>query len=287
MIEKCITSETNPIVINVDKPIDLDNVRECERIAAMISEETGVPKGFIYSPVRPLVDRWHKIGDEWYFYKSDDYDFHFINELLGEIISEYFGVDTVHYSVAKLCVSGKEQYGLLSKNFCDKKYTYKTVWDYGLTRRSNLSILGDIRGICGSDSEYLLLLKDLKKFFIRDFYTSQLDRTGANFMFRVGSEGIRLAPLYDYENSFESISPEWYRNQIVDLRLKDEETRAILRSDDDFQELLHSLMRISMKDFLQIVKSLHKIRISSDLRDYYEKWDKDIKRLVKEYEVIK
>lgn len=68
--------------------------------------------------LKTFIDRWHKIHDLWYFYKSDDYDFHFINELLGEVISEYFGLDTVHYHVASLCVKDESiRYGLVSKNF--------------------------------------------------------------------------------------------------------------------------------------------------------------------------
>ncbi|MBQ8891779.1 MAG: hypothetical protein IJ068_02825 [Bacilli bacterium] len=291
MIENCITDKTNPIIIKTDKLIEfnVDNAKEYEKLARRISEETGVPKGYIFTaPYYFFIDHWYKIGNEWYFYKSDGYDFHFINELLGEIISKYFDLDTVHYNVAKLCVKGKkEEYGLLSKNFCDKNYLYKTTWDYGLVPNRDLNVLNSIRDICESDSEYLILLKDLKKFFIRDFYVSQLDRTGNNFMFKVNKEGIRLAPLYDYENSFESCRPEVYRNQIAEINLLNNETRSILTKDEMLQELLHSIIQIRMDEFLQTVEDTHNIAISSDLKDYYTKRDEQIKRLIKEHRVIK
>lgn len=291
MIKNCITDKTNPIIIDTDELIEfnVDNANEYEKIARMISEETGVPKRYIFTaPYYFFIDHWHKIGNEWFFYKSDGYDFHFINELLGEIISKYFDLDTVHYNVAKLCVKGKkEEYGIISKNFCDKNYLYKTAWDYGLIPNDNLNILENIREICESDNEYLILLKDLKKFFIRDFYVSQLDRTGNNFMFKVGKEGIRLAPLYDYENSFESYRPEKYRNQIAGIDILSSDTRRILTKDEMFQELLYSIMQISMEEFLQTVEDTHKITISSDLKDYYMKHDTQIKQLIKEHHVIK
>ena len=116
MIENCITDKTNPIIIKTDKLIEfnVDNAKEYEKLARRISEETGVPKGYIFTaPYYFFIDHWYKIGNEWYFYKSDGYDFHFINELLGEIISKYFDLDTVHYNVAKLCVKGKKEESLI------------------------------------------------------------------------------------------------------------------------------------------------------------------------------
>lgn len=291
MIENCITNKTNPIIIKTDKLIEfnVNNAKEYEKIARKISEETGVPKRYIFTaPYYFFIDCWHKIGDEWYFYKSDGYDFHFINELLGEVISDYFKLDTVHYNVAKLCVKGKkEKYGILSKNFCDKNYVYKTTWDYDLIPSARLDVLDNIREICESDSEYLILLKDLKKFFIRDFYVSQLDRTGNNFMFKVGEKGIRLAPLYDYENSFESCRPEIYINQIAEINLMNSETRHILTKDDMFQKLLYSIIQINMEEFLQTVEEKHNIFVPSDLREYYMKRDTQIKQLIKEQRIIK
>ena len=65
----------------------------------------------------------------------------------------------------------------------------------------------------------MLLLRDLKKLFIRDFYVCQLDRNGYNFIFKETTNSIRLAPLYNYENSFESCTLEKYRNQIGEINL--------------------------------------------------------------------
>ena len=99
-------------------------------------------------------------------------------------------------------------------NICNEKIANNIIEEIYI-----LSILENIRSICQSEEEYLLLLEDLKKFFIRDFYASQLDRTGNNFLFKITPDGIRLAPLYDYENSFESIDQQIYRNQIAEINV--------------------------------------------------------------------
>lgn len=291
MIEKCITDKTKLFEIKTNNLIQFNttDVDKFNIIAKKISVETGVPQKLIYTaPYFFFINHWHKIDGEWYFYKSDGYDFHFVNELLGEIISEFFGLDTIHYNVAKLSVEGmKDEYGLVSKNFCDINYTYKRVWDYDFGPRGDLSILENIRSICQSEEEYLLLLEDLKKFFIRDFYVSQLDRTGNNFLFKITPDGIRLAPLYDYENSFESIDQQIYRNQIAEINITNRETQSLLKNDIKFQELLHLIMQADMLSFINEVEDRHKVLVPSDNKEYYKKRDTEIKRLILENKLIK
>lgn len=291
MIAKCITDKTKLFEIKTNNLIQFNttDVDKFNIIAKKISVETGVPQELIYTaPYFFFINHWHKIDGEWYFYKSDGYDFHFVNELLGEIISEFFGLDTIHYKVAKLSVEGMEdEYGLVSKNFCNIKYTYKRCWDFGFEPRRDLSILKNIKNICHSEEEYQLLLNDLKKFFIRDFYTSQLDRSGNNFLFKITPEGIRLAPLYDYENSFESIDQQIYRNQIAEINIANRETQILLKNDIKFQELLHLIMQADMLSFINEVEDRHKVLVPSDDKEYYKKRDTKIKKLILENKLIK
>lgn len=291
MIEKCITDKTKPFEIKTDSLIEF-NITDVDKfniIAKKISEETGVPAELIYTaPYFFFIKNWHKINGKWYFYKSDGYDFHFINELLGEIISNYFELDTAQYRVAKLSVVGKEtEYGLVSKNFCDIKYTYKRCWDFGFEPRRDLSILKNIKNICHSEEEYQLLLNDLKKFFIRDFYTSQLDRSGNNFLFKITPEGTRLAPLYDYEWSFKDIERQSYRNQIAEINIASRETQSLLKNDIKFQELLHLIMVANMSSFIDKVEDTHQILVPTDYKERFKQRDTKIKRLILENKLIK
>lgn len=292
MPEDCITKNTKPFVINVENPIyyDPSKIEEYETISNHISEETGVPKKLIFvAPDFFFVDRWHKIDGEWYFFKDNGcYDVYFINDLLGEVISEYFGLDTIHYQVGKLCIEGKkDRYGLVSKNFCDKKYAYKTAWDFNFKARCDLEILETIRNVCKSEEEYVLLLNDIKKFLIRDFYTAERDRTGNNFLFRVGDDGIRLAPLYDYERSFDSINLQFYRNQIAEINLVYSEVRILLRNDDVFQQLLNLIMQANMASFIEQVEDKHHVLIKDNEKRLYMEHDKEIKKIIKQRELIR
>lgn len=294
MIRRCFTSDTNIFKIKSNRLIKNDPRKEdkLHAIAEKISNETGVPKELIYNgPGFFYIDHWHKIDSEWYFFKTDGFDRSFVHELLGEVISEYFGLDTVHYKVAELDVKGKDKkYGVASKNFCDKSLTYKRIWDYLLEFDfpiEGLSILEKIKIICPKDETYLLLKNDLMKLFTRDFYVSQGDRTGNNFLFKWEKDNVRLAPLYDYEAAFSIYRDLQYKNQIGELNLRDKTTCELIRKDEKFQELFYLLMDADMDDFVKGTEERHKIIIPSEMKDHFIKHEGKIKQLVLDSKVIK
>lgn len=292
MIKNCITENTKIFTIEVDSLPELseDKYDYYDKLSQDMSAEMGVPKELLFvAPHFFFINRWHKIDGKWYFYKSDGYDFHFVNELLGEVISEYFGLDTVHYQVAKRIVEGKEEYGLVSENFCSTDYLYTRTLDYNL-EGGNIHSLDKLIEICKSSEEFKLLLSDMKKFVIRDFYTSQLDRSGNNFLFKEKkdrSEGKRLAPLYDYENSFESISPEIYRNQILRVNMKDPELPKFFKKDSEYQESLSRIRDVNIDKLIKAVEERHNILIPSDMKEYYRKSDKEKKDIIKTNRLVK
>lgn len=293
MIENCITENTQIYTIEVDTLPELseDKYAYYDKLSQEMSDEMGVPKDLLFvAPHFFFINHWHKIDGKWYFYKSDGYDFHFVNELLGEVISEYFGLDTVHYKVALLKIAGKKQeYGLLSENFCSPDYLYTRTWDYNLGRR-NIFELDKLAEICDTHEESKKLLSDMKKFIIRDFYTSQSDRHGNNFLFKEkkdGSEGKRLAPLYDYENSFESIDPEIYGNQILYLNMKNPDLPHFFKNDPEYQESLCKIRDANMDKFLKTVEERHNILIPSEYKEHYRQNDKRKKDIVKTNRLIK
>ncbi len=292
MIKNCITENTKILTIEVDSLPELseDKYDYYDKLSQEMSIEMGVPKELLFvAPHFFFINHWHKIDGKWYFYKSDGYDFHFVNELLGEVISEYFGLDTIHYQVAKRIVGGKEEYGLVSENFCSTDYLYTRTWDYNL-ECGNIHRLDELIEICKSPEEFKLLLSDMKKFVIRDFYTSQLDRSGNNFLFKEKkdkSEGKRLAPLYDYENSFESISPEIYSNQILRVNMKDTELPKLFKKDPEYQENLSRIRDANMDELMKIVEERHNILIPSDMKEYYRESDKEKKDIIRANRLVK
>ena len=285
-MERCITSETNPIVIKRSKIIDIAKPTKVREMVDKISKETGVPWPLI-TVSSSYVNQWIKIGNEWYFYKRR-YPFHLINELLGEVISQYFDLDTVHYQIAKLCIKGfKEEYVIISKNFCDPNNSYETARNLNMYNSGGLNVLDNLSSLCESERAHELLVSDLKKMFICDFYTSQKDRGFINFLFIVNKEGIRLAPLYDYELSFESSNPKRYVNKIAEIDMNDIETICRLRYDDEFQRLLHMIIDAKMKIFIQMVEDNHHILIPTDYRETYLNHDKEMKKIVSKSKALR
>lgn len=293
MIKKCLTENTPLFQIETDALLSLseDKYAYYEELAQKMSMEMGVPKELLFEPPYFFfIDHWHKIDGKWYFYKSDGDEFHFINELLGEAISEYFELDTIHYKVASLKVANKDiEYGLASENFCSPENIYTRTWDYNLGSGSIFE-LRKLLNICNSPEELKLLLSDMKKLIIRDFYTSQLDRSGNNFLFKQrkdGTEGKRLASLYDYENSFESIYPEIYRNQIICLDMKDPHLPKFFTSDDEYQAILSKIRDININEIMKTIEDKHNILIPSDMKEYYQEKDKEKKEIIKSNKLVK
>ena len=126
-IQDCFTSKTNCFTICDDfnytfsKDRDLEYHLLCEEI----SRDTGINKDYIYSSINnSYLSHWHKIDDEWFYFKCANDYYHLIRELIGEVISEYYGLDTVHYKLVKLQTKKDEKYGIISKNFYENDYNY-------------------------------------------------------------------------------------------------------------------------------------------------------------------
>lgn len=291
MSNKCITEQTPIFEFTSDTLLEhnTQNIQQLNEIARAISLETGVPQNMIYSePYLFFINNWHKINNEWYFFKDGSYDFYFLNELLGVEISKYFGLDTIQYTIAKRQINGKEpQLGLLSKNFCEKNLAYRQASDYGFQHQYGLGILNDIRRLCDTEEEYISLSNDIRTFFIRDFATAQLDRTNMNFLFKETSQGIRLAPLYDYERSFEAFNPQNYANYLGRMKISDPTIQEQLRNDQKFQELLNYFMEMNIIKLLEKVQQQHTIDIPKDYLNHYRKKTEEIKQYVKKNHLLK
>ena len=253
--------------------------------------ETNVPKSFVRN-YDFFTEHWVNLNDEWYFFKdfSDNYEYHgTINELLGELISDYFGVDTVHFRMAKFTnKKGCETYGIVSNNFCSKDYDCVRPLEYGFKLKDDLTIFDEIGNLdIKSDCKKELLL-DLKKLLIRDFYSSERDRHNMNIDFLVKDNYLKLSPLFDYEISFLRSYDKLYlyKNTIMALNLLNDGDRLLLRTDSDFQKLLYLVMLIDMRKSLSEIEDKHEIIIPENYKEEYIEHDKKIKSLVKEFKLI-
>lgn len=299
MIKKYFTDKTPIVKIEVDEIIKYDKSREeqLRQLAEHISKQTGVPSYCIYSDEHLCrVNNWHQLQNGYYYFKPLKNEHDFFNELLGERISYYFDLDTVHYEVANLKVksTGEEQYGVISKNFCNPKYNYHTLSHYMyecdqfVFYSSDLSIIDMVQVLCQTDDEFRLLQEDIKKMIIRNFYNSQVDGGGHNIILKTTHSGIRLAPLFDYSFAYVDFNGLhrclW---DIGELNVTAQQTQELFRNDLTFQKLLYKLMDANMDEFIADIENSHKIIIPSRQVEHYKKYDKKIKQLVLENKLIK
>ena len=298
MIKNCFTTETEIFEIESKKAIQYNEAEKnkLEMMAQQISIETGIPEIDIFSSeFNCRVGNWHKINGAYYYFKTINDLSTLFNELLGEVISNYFELDTVNYKIAKLIISNEEpRYGIISKNFCNKEFTYKSLGDYIHETcelhffAPDLSILDKVRLICGSNEEFKLLQDDLKKMFVRHFYNAQCDANSYNIMLKKSSKGIRLAPLYDY--SFAYIDYDTlhrYLWDIGELNVENPETINRFRNDLRFQELFYKLIDANVAMFIEQIEELHKITAPLEIKNHYKRYEKRIKELVLENKLIK
>lgn len=218
--------------------------------------------------IKDYVNNWHQIDGQWYFVKWRMDDKKILNELIGELISEYFNLKTVHYKLVK----SKNGYGVISKNFCDKNFNYKKAGQLRLKKGRDLELFEH----SNLDDD---LLCDIKKLFIRDFYTSQIDRFRKNLLFMVNNNEIRLAPLFDYELSF-VFRKAYYTNDLGRLDLTYDKTIKYLKEDSYFQELLYLLMDADIKNILEKAEEKHGVLIDDGTEEYYYNHEKKVKSLV-------
>lgn len=299
MIKNCFTDKTKVIEIEIPELIKYRkrDEQKLELMAQKLSEETNVPKSSIYTGKYVCrIGNWHKIDGEYHYFKPLSSSRSFYNELLGEFISLYFDLESVDYHIAKLMVDGqKEQYGLLSKNFCTKEYTYKTLFDY-ISECSelhlfanDLSIVNKIETICQTKEETALLQDDLKKLFIRHFYNTQCDGgNGQNIMLKKSEAGIRLATLYDYAFAYVGLDDlSRYVWDVGELNVENEDTQNLFRDDPRFQELLYKLMDADIFQLLKQAEEKHNIVIPLKQKNEYSRYEKRVKELVLENKLIK
>ncbi len=270
-----------PITISEMQPICESDKQKVE----LISMETGIPITYISNNALNYIRNWIKIDNKWFFIKKPNSYLKFFNELLGQEISNYFGLESVCYKIAKKFEDYCFDTCLMSENFFDNNYRYLTFDDLKIdTSNKKLSKRLDlIKQLCqkNNDKEYLLL-QDIIKMSIRDLYSNMEDRHYRNFFLKKDDKEIRLAPLFDYELSF-MMPPTIYRNPLLKLDIHDNNTSNLIKNDDMFQEYINKLMDINIEKLLEITQEKNGISISDGLREIFINHDRNAKNIVKTF----
>ncbi len=116
---------------------------------------------------------------------------------------------------------------------------------------------------------------------------SESDRHEGNFLFKINDSGIRLAPLFDYEDSFIQSDPLYYHNWLGSLDLNSFACIETIQKDPEWQELFEKAMQLNIPAIIEEIKDENQIIIPLDYTKYYIDSVDCIKNLVKSNKLIR
>lgn len=219
-----------------------------------------------------------------------------LNEIIGELVSEYFELKTVKGELYKIDKDDNFKYCLLTKLFTNSNDKYGNIYDLFPNYYFNyndLKIINNLSQIYDPElkKKYTLkkqfridIIKKLKRMIIRDFVTNTTDRHFANFMFSYDKSFIELMPLYDYEYSFRNGRRG---GNLFDFNIESKEVINFLRNDDTFQEILEKAMELKMSDIFKKLHEQYPIKLNGIDKNKYESVVIRNQRDIKKYKLIR
>lgn len=241
---------------------------------------------------------WYNIDGIWYYFKPSMQIRFLFNELMGEQLAKYFGIDTVHYELAyrnkvynpHIKASDGYYYGIISKNFREKDKEYLSSIDLNMPEdKDNIDSLKSrrLKKIFSTKTNYEIIINKLLKMIILDFYMEQTDRRSCNFCFSKDKSGfIDLCPLYDYESSFEDLDFV-YRNALLWFNVESKRTLKYVHNSEIMQGQLYKLMDIDINSIIKYIKEYYELIMPEDIEKGYLDHDKKIKEKVMKYKMIR
>lgn len=245
-------------------------------------------------------DNFIKYNNKIYYLKKCIYSrnmSHILNEIIGEYVSKYFKLDTVHNILIKYGIDMK--YGLITKNFVDNRKYYYYFNDtlfvklnndslVGLDNLYNLDLVYDKNyNIIKVDNNCLnIFIKNIKKLIIRDFITKQTDRHSKNMVIKCINDKIFLMPIFDYEHSFYNDDCLAF-NHIFDFDLLLDKVCYIVRNDDYFEQLLKYAMNMNINDIINEVEYNYHIKLDKYEVECYNNVVELQKSKIKKYRLIR
>lgn len=230
-------------------------------------------------------NNWVNIDGTWYYFKDfpcyyDPAQF-FLNELIGEFLSDFLEISTIKYSIGCAHLEdGNKKYGLLSRSFREKGYRYVLPEDIFFRNCINLNNLELICSNCQRNTSYKTLVSQLLKMIAIDIYMNQTDRAN-NLLLKVRHGRIELAPLFDYEESFVTDNKNdsfQYKSSILGLDLSNKEE---IDKFPELKELFKIFASLDIDQILDQVAIKHQIMVPDQKRNEYRKHDERMKKLLK------
>lgn len=239
-----------------------------------------------------------KYNGKIYYVKFKN-DYAIFNELLGEKISEYFGLQTIKSMLIKLETKRKHiLYGTMSLNFVKQNENYshfdKNIFPFirnndgvGLDNLNRLRIFKGKNMIHIMDKKcYIELLCDLKKLIVRDYISRQCDRNSKNIMLKYKGNKVKLMPVYDYENSFFLNFYSEYCN-IFNFDYRNKLVKDFVRNDNYFQELMYLAMDIDIFSLIEIIEDEYGVHLKDEEKIDYSSFISLRKSMIRGFNLIR
>ncbi len=198
-----------------------------------------------------------------------------LNYLLCEkIASTIYKLQTAHFIPAKIGYKT----GLASLNFRkpDAKYFYASQEYFPF--RSPYDTFAFLKNFfLFLDLEpYHKLIDDLLRLISFHIFTGLRDLIDCNLLFQKEIDGFSLAPLYDFDFSFENgiLEKYHYKSSICIFDLPSEDLIKLLEFYPNFRKYLLFMLEIDMGSFLEEIKEENDLEIGELYQNYYLKQDK-------------
>lgn len=200
---------------------------------------------------------WFIYNGEYYYLKQRDHILPIIREFLGVELSCYMDLPTIDYNIASI---EDEIVGLMSKNFRVPGINYMFTVDsnkYDSFMRETV-----LKHPHFFSEEYARMLA---RYFIRNYFACQRDRTVNVECYKVGNHEY-LAPLYDYENSFEEVFGG-YEDAMFLYPFSEESINKMIKSNKYLKEYLEYILEFDFDKYLRVIENKHGILIPDEVNE--------------------
>ena len=272
-----------PVIVGQNtKVIDLGKLEDIELI--QLEDET-VPSLKRNNYHHRVSGYWLKRENKIYYFKVPIFEHQMLRELVGEKITSYFELPSVHYEIAKMEIKGKTMYGLLSQYTRKQDKQYLSLYDWavkeGWQQQNFLKFLSENY----ADQP---LLEEYKKLLVRELYTQEEDRQVDETIVEIDQGKVQLSPLVDYEKEFilrRRLDPvKIPRIQTFDI--EDISTLLTVKADKSFENYFRQVKNLRINKLFTEIKGEFKLNLHPVDRKYYLDYDAGIKKHLKKYNLF-
>lgn len=198
---------------------------------------------------------WLVYDGEYYYLKQRDRILPIIREFLGVELSLYMDLPTIDYHLASV---EDEIVGLISKNF--RRQGIKYINTFESKRSKSLKREMVLKHPEFFNEDYARMLAC---YLIRNYFACQRDRRVNVEYYKVGKREY-LAPLFDYENSFEEVI-DGYEDSLFLYPFSENDISGMIKKNKYLREYLEYILEFDFDASLRIIENKHGILIPDEV----------------------